>query len=203
MKKVIFFILSCLLVLGACSNSGNKSTTVSENKPQFKNDTLVLDQAVLYIKDAFVIKDKESENKEIAIKYEVKNKTNKEEITPSSVWTAGVTVKQDEGSTESELDTGMTVVDNGKYKEWLEHYNDTIKKGKKAKGLANLLQMKTIQITTSLAKLLIILKVKTQTLTYKVTLKNKEILIKNKHNNLHLENIVVDTLLLSVAEMFL
>ena len=47
-----------------------------------------------------------------------------------------MTVKQDEGSTESELDTGMTVVDNGKYKEWLEHYNDTIKKGEKAKGLA-------------------------------------------------------------------
>lgn len=136
MKKVVFLILSCLLVLGACSNGGNKNTTVSENKPQFKNDTLVLDQAVLYIKDAFIIKDKESGNNEIAIKYEVKNKTNKEEITPSSVWTAGVTVKQDEGSTESELDTGMTVVDGGKYKEWLEHYNDTIKKGEKAKGLA-------------------------------------------------------------------
>lgn len=136
MKKVLILILSCLLVLGACGNGNKKESSVNENKPQFKNDTLVLDQAVLYIKDAFIIKNTETGKKEIAFKYEVKNKTDKEEITPSSVWTAGVTAKQDEGNTDSDLDTGMTVADGGKYKEWLEHYNDTIKKGKKAKGLA-------------------------------------------------------------------
>lgn len=137
MKKVLFLIFASLLVLGACSNNGsNKSKSVDESKPQFKNDTLVLDQAVLYIKDAFIVKNKDTGNKEIAFKYEVKNKTNKEEITPGNVWSAGVEVKQDEDSTDSNLDTGTTIVSGGKYKEWLEHNEDTIKKDKTAKGLA-------------------------------------------------------------------
>ncbi|MDI3233358.1 DUF5067 domain-containing protein [Staphylococcus pasteuri] len=137
MKKVLFLIFASLLVLGACSNgSSNKSESVDESKPQFKNDTLVLDQAVLYIKDAFIVKNKDTGNKEIAFKYEVKNKTDKEEITPGNVWSAGVEVKQDEDNTESNLDTGTTIVSGGKYKEWFEHNEDTIKKGKAAKGLA-------------------------------------------------------------------
>lgn len=137
MKKVLFLIFASLLVLGACSNgSSNKSKSVDESKPQFKDDTLVLDQAVLYIKDAFIVKNKDTGNKEIAFKYEVKNKTDKEEITPGNVWSAGVEVKQDEDSTDSNLGTGTTIVSGGKYKEWLEHNEDTIKKGKMAKGLA-------------------------------------------------------------------
>ncbi|OIS65268.1 hypothetical protein A4A35_21795 [Bacillus subtilis] len=60
-----------------------------------------------------------------------------------------------------------------------------------------------MQIISNLVKLLIITKVKIQVLTHKVTLKDKEILIKNKLNNLHLENIVSDTLLLLVVVMFL
>ena len=49
MKKVLFILLSCFLVLAACSNNNSnskKSTSVDENKVQFTNDTLVLDQAV-------------------------------------------------------------------------------------------------------------------------------------------------------------
>lgn len=57
MKKVLFLIFASLLVLGACgndnSNSGDKKSdntetkSVNENKTQFANDTLVIDQAVL------------------------------------------------------------------------------------------------------------------------------------------------------------
>ena len=137
MKKVLFLIFASLLVLGACSNGGsNKSKSVDESKPQFKNDTLVLDQAVLYIKDAFIVKNKDTGKKEIAFKYEVKNKTDKEEITPGNGWSAGVEVKQEEDNTDSSLDTGTTIASGGKYKEWLEHNEDTIKKDKTSKGLA-------------------------------------------------------------------
>ncbi|MBM6506777.1 DUF5067 domain-containing protein [Staphylococcus pasteuri] len=137
MKKVLFLIFASLLVLGACSNGGsNKSKSIDESKPQFKNDTLVLDQAVLYIKDAFIVKNKDTDKKEIAFKYEVKNKTNKEEITPGNVWSAGVEVKQEKDNTDSSLDIGTTIASGGKYKEWLEHNEDTIKKDKTAKGLA-------------------------------------------------------------------
>ena len=62
MKKVLFILLSCFLVLAACSNNNNdskKSTSVDENKVQFTNDTLVLDQAVLKIKDTFLVNDKD------------------------------------------------------------------------------------------------------------------------------------------------
>ena len=57
MKKVLFLIFASLLVLGACGNDDNNSNgkksnntetkSVNENKPQFTNDTLVIDQAVL------------------------------------------------------------------------------------------------------------------------------------------------------------
>ena len=141
MKKLLGILLASALVLGACGNkeeskAENKTESVNENKAQFKNDTLVLDQAVLYIKDAFIVKNTETDKKEIAIKYEVKNKTDKSEITPLNVWTAGVNVKQDDDNTISDLDTGVTIGDGGKYKEWLDNYDDSIKKGKKYKGLA-------------------------------------------------------------------
>lgn len=136
MKKVLLLIFASLLVLGACGNNNKSTEKVSEDKPQFKNDTLVLDQAVLYIKDAFIVKNKDTGKKEIAFKYEVKNKTDKEEITPGNVWSAGVEVKQEEDNTDSSLDTGTTIVSGGKYKEWFEHNEDTIKKDKTAKGLA-------------------------------------------------------------------
>lgn len=133
--------LASTLILGACGNKENsnvetKTASVDENKAQFKDNTLVLDQAVLYLKDAFIVKNTETSKKEIAIKYEVKNKSDKSEITPLNVWTAGVNVKQDDDNTVSDLDTGITIADGGKYKKWLENYDDSIKKGKKAKGLA-------------------------------------------------------------------
>lgn len=137
MKKVFALLLTSALILGACSNGGaeQKSDKVNESKVQYKNNTVVLDQAVLYIKDVFILKNQDNGKKEIVFKYEVKNKTDKEEITPSTVFIASTQVKQDNGSTVDNLNPGTSLIPNGKYKEWLEHSNDTIKKGKTVKDM--------------------------------------------------------------------
>lgn len=139
MKKVLFILLSCFLVLAACSNNNNdskKSTSVDENKVQFTNDTLILDQAVLKIKDTFLVNDKDSDNgkKLLAFKYEVKSKDGDEQITPMNVWIASMETTQDSENTESKLEVGPTP-NTGKFEEWDKHNNDVIKKGKTAKGI--------------------------------------------------------------------
>lgn len=139
MKKVLFILLSCFLVLAACSNNNSnskKSTSVDENKVQFTNDTLVLDQAVLKIKDTFLVNDKDSDNgkKLLAFKYEVKSKDGDEQITPMNVWIASMEVVQDSENTESKLEVGPTP-NTGKFEEWDKHNIDVIKKGKTAKGI--------------------------------------------------------------------
>lgn len=139
MKKVLGLLLASTLILGACGNSTdknqeNKTESVNENKTQFKNDTLVIDDAVLTIKDTFLINDKNSDEKLLAFKYEVKNKTDKEEITPFNVWLATMQAKQDSDSTVNDLEVGFTP-NTGKYEEWFEHSDDQIKKGKSAKGI--------------------------------------------------------------------
>ncbi|MCO6231277.1 DUF5067 domain-containing protein [Staphylococcus epidermidis] len=139
MKKVLFILLSCFLVLGACGNNDSNSkkmTSVDENKVQFTNDTLVLDQAVLKIKDTFLVNDKDSDNgkKLLAFKYEVKSKDGNEQITPMNVWIASMETTQDSENTESKLEVGPTP-NTGKFEKWDKHNNDVIKKGKTAKGI--------------------------------------------------------------------
>lgn len=113
-----------------------KTTSVDENKVQFTNDTLVLDQAVLKIKDIFLVNDKDLDNgkKLLAFKYEVKSKDGDEQITPMNVWIASMETTQDSENTESKLEVGPTP-NTGKFEEWDKHNNDVIKKGKTAKGI--------------------------------------------------------------------
>ena len=134
MKKVLFLIFACLLVLGACGNNDKNTEKVSEDKPQFKNDTLVLDQAVLKIDDTFILNDKDSGDKLLAFKYHVKNKSDSEDITSMNVWIACFEATQDSDNTVNKLDVGI-IPTTGKLGEWNEHSNDTIKKGKTAKGI--------------------------------------------------------------------
>lgn len=134
MKKVLFLIFASLLVLGACGNNDKNTEKVSEDKPQFKNDTLVLDQAVLKIDDIFILNDKDSGDKLLAFKYHVKNKSDSEDITSMNVWIACFEATQDSDNTVNKLDVGITPT-TGKLGEWNEHSNDTIKKGKTAKGI--------------------------------------------------------------------
>ena len=144
MKKVLFLIFASLLVLGACGNDDNNSNgkksnntetkSVNENKPQFANDTLVIDQAVLKIDDTFILNDKDSGDKLLAFKYHVKNKSDSEDITSMNVWIACFEATQDSDNTVNKLDVGITPT-TGKLGKWNEHSNDTIKKGKTAKGI--------------------------------------------------------------------
>lgn len=139
MKKILFLIFASLLVLGACANNDSSkkdNVSVDENKVQFTNNTLVLDQAVLKIKDAFLVNDKESTNgkKLLAFEYEVKSKDGNKDITPMNVWISSMNVFQDSENTESELEVGPTP-NTGKFKSWDKHNTDVIKKGKVAKGI--------------------------------------------------------------------
>ncbi|MDW4149026.1 DUF5067 domain-containing protein [Staphylococcus saprophyticus] len=140
MKKVFGLLLASTLVLGACGNSGNedkeesKTESVNENKTQFKNDTLVIDDAVLKIKDTFLVNNENSDGKELAFKYEVKNKTDKDEITSRNVWIATMKAEQDSDNTVNQLEQGLTPT-TGKYESWAKHLDDKIKKGKTAKGI--------------------------------------------------------------------
>lgn len=144
MKKVFGLLLASALVLGACGNDDNNSDSknsnntetksVNENKPQFANDTLVIDQAVLKIDDTFILNDKDSGDKLLAFKYHVKNKSDSEDITSMNVWIACFEATQDSDNTVNKLDVGITPT-TGKLGEWNEHSNDTIKKGKTAKGI--------------------------------------------------------------------
>lgn len=144
MKRLCGILLASTLVLGACGNNDSNSEdkksnntetkSVNENKTQFKDDTLVIDQAVLKIDDTFIINDKDSDDKLLAFKFHVKNKTNSEDITPTNVWIACFEATQDSENTVNKLDVGFTP-NTGKFEEWDKHSNDVIKKGKTAKGI--------------------------------------------------------------------
>lgn len=144
MKRLCGILLASTLVLGACGNNDSnsedkksnntESKSVNENKTQFKDDTLVIDQAVLKIDDTFIINDKDSDDKLLAFKFHVKNKSNSEDITPTNVWIACFEATQDSENTVNKLDVGFTP-NTGKFEEWDKHSNDVIKKGKTAKGI--------------------------------------------------------------------
>ena len=144
MKKLCGILLASTLVLGACGNNDSNSEdkksnntetkSVNENKPQFANDTLVIDQAVLKIDDTFILNDKDSGDKLLAFKYHVKNKSDSEDITSMNVWIACFEATQDSDNTVNKLDVGITPT-TGKLSKWNEHSNDTIKKGKTANGI--------------------------------------------------------------------
>ncbi|EGQ3964499.1 TPA: DUF5067 domain-containing protein [Staphylococcus pseudintermedius] len=139
MKRLMFLLFASLLVLSACGNDKKGSETkqetkVNEDKPQFTNDTLVIDDAVLKIKDTFIVNDKDDDKKSIVFKYEVKSKSGRENVAPNTIFMAGFTVLQDTENSIAELDAGTTP-NTGKYEEWSKHAYDTIKKGKSAKGI--------------------------------------------------------------------
>uniref|UniRef100_A0AB39C7K5 Terminase large subunit n=1 Tax=Staphylococcus phage Pel11 TaxID=3235046 RepID=A0AB39C7K5_9CAUD len=138
MKKILFVLFASILVLSACGNEKGsetkQETKVNEDEPQFTNDTLVIDDAVLKIKDTFIVNDKDSGKKSIVFKYEVKSKSGRENVAPNTIFMAGFTVLQDTENSIAELDAGTTP-NTGKYEEWSKHAYDTIKKGKSAKGI--------------------------------------------------------------------
>lgn len=156
MKKVFGLLLASTLVLGACGNSGNdnkesKTESVNENKVQFKNDKLIIDNAILKIKDISIVNNANSDDKLLTIKYEVKSKKNSEDITANNVWLASTKLEQDSSNTVNKLDVGLTP-NTGKYEEWSKHADDTIKKGKTAKGLMSYTLQNDEDVTIKLYK---------------------------------------------------
>lgn len=111
-----------------------KEEKVNENTPTFKDDTLVIDDAILKIKDTSIVHDKDINKKMIVFRYEVKNKSGKEEVHPNTVFIAAFNVFQDTDNVVARLEVGMTP-STGEYAEWAKHANDTIKKGKTSKGI--------------------------------------------------------------------
>ncbi|HBB6316570.1 TPA: DUF5067 domain-containing protein [Escherichia coli] len=139
MKRLLFLLFTSILVLSACGDNEKKvenkqENKINENKPQFTNDTLVIDDAVLKIKDTFIVNDKDSGKKSVVFKYEVKSKSGRENVAPNTIFMAGFTVLQDTENSIAELDAGTTP-NTGNYEEWSKHAYDTIKKGKTAKGI--------------------------------------------------------------------
>ncbi|REI04030.1 DUF5067 domain-containing protein [Staphylococcus felis] len=139
MKRILVLLFASILVLSACGNDkkGNETkqeTNVNEDKPQFTNDTLVIDDAVLQIKDTFIVKDKDSGKKSVVFKYDVKSKSGSENVTPNTVFMAAFKVLQDTENSIAELEVGTTP-NTGDYEGWSKHAYDTIKKGKTAKGI--------------------------------------------------------------------
>ncbi|MBZ8175964.1 DUF5067 domain-containing protein, partial [Staphylococcus delphini] len=121
MKKVLFLLLSSMLVLAACGNGDKKEDDskqetkksepkkeekINENTPTFKNDTLVIDDAVLKIKETSIVHDKDINKKMIVFKYEVKSKSGKESITPNNVFIATIDVFQDTDNAIAKLEVG-------------------------------------------------------------------------------------------------
>ncbi|HHU6751666.1 TPA: DUF5067 domain-containing protein [Staphylococcus pseudintermedius] len=149
MKKVLFLLLASMLVLAACGNESKnendskqeskksepkKEEKVNENTPTFKNDTLVIDDAVLKIKETTIVHDKDVNKKMLVLKYEVKNKSGKESITPNNVFLATIDAFQDTDNAIAKLEIGLTP-STGEYEKWSKHANDTVKKGKVSKGI--------------------------------------------------------------------
>ncbi|MEJ7541938.1 DUF5067 domain-containing protein [Staphylococcus intermedius] len=139
MKRLMFLLYASLLVLSACGNDKKENETkqetkVNEDKPQFTNDTLVIDDAVLKIKDTFIVNDKDSGKKSVVFKYEVKSKSGRENVAPNTIFIAGFTVLQDTENSLAKLETGTTPT-TGEFEEWSQHAHDMVKKGKTAKGI--------------------------------------------------------------------
>lgn len=143
MKKSAILLLSSLLVLGGCNqkeDSKEKTETkeksdekVNTNKVQFTNDTVVIDDGYYTIKDVFILNNKDTNKKNIAFKFLATKKTDKD-ISPSTLFMATASIHQDDENTETKLDVGISP-NEGEYKEWSEHANDNIKKGKEVKGI--------------------------------------------------------------------
>ncbi|CAM3087088.1 DUF5067 domain-containing protein [Staphylococcus argensis] len=140
MKKLAGIALASTLLLGACGSNHHESSKserkVNENKVQFKDDTLVIDDGVMKIKKAYILEDAEHEEKDIVFEFTVKNKSDKD-ISPTDMFIACTEVKQDDDSTENTLDTGTAMTFDKEYQQWDKHSNDTIKKGKTSKGLTS------------------------------------------------------------------
>ncbi|HDG1761754.1 TPA: DUF5067 domain-containing protein [Staphylococcus aureus] len=158
MKKVMGILLASTLILGACGHhqdSAKKASTSHKKKEndneelneelkefkskknmdiKIKGDTIVSDKFEAKIKEPFIINEKDEKKKYIAFKMEITAKKDDKDLNPSSISHDYINITQDDKNTVNKLRDGYLLSDK-KYKDWTEHNQDQIKKGKTAQAM--------------------------------------------------------------------
>ncbi|HBI1052775.1 TPA: DUF5067 domain-containing protein, partial [Staphylococcus aureus] len=86
------------------------------------------------IKEPFIINEKDEKKKYIAFKMEITAKKDDKDLNPSSISHDYINITQDDKNTVNKLRDGYLLSDK-KYKDWTEHNQDQIKKGKTAQAM--------------------------------------------------------------------
>ncbi|ALM56688.1 DUF5067 domain-containing protein [Staphylococcus equorum] len=148
MKKLLFLLMAGFFVLSACGNSEDskdsemKASEPKKEKPEedkkdksLEDKTAKLDDVNVEILNAEYLPKgtyEYQESPQLAVEYEVKNKSDKE-ITPLTGWFAAFEATQDGEDTVRKLDVGMTP-NTDKYQSYVDTQSDNIKKDGTAKG---------------------------------------------------------------------
>lgn len=152
-------LLASTLILGACGHhqdSAKKESTSHKKKEndneelneelkefkskkknmdiKIKGDTIVSDKFEAKIKEPFIINEKDEKKKYIAFKMEITAKKDDKDLNPSSISHDYINITQDDKNTVNKLRDGYLLSDK-KYKDWTEHNQDQIKKGKTAQAM--------------------------------------------------------------------
>lgn len=101
---------------------------------KIKGDTIVSDKFEAKIKEPFIINEKDEKKKYIAFKMEITAKKDDKDLNPSSISHDYINITQDDKNTVNKLRDGYLLSDK-KYKDWTEHNQDQIKKGKTAQAM--------------------------------------------------------------------
>ncbi|HCZ1654270.1 TPA: DUF5067 domain-containing protein [Staphylococcus aureus] len=116
---------------------------------KIKGDTIVSDKFEAKIKEPFIINEKDEKKKYIAFKMEITAKKDDKDLNPSSISHDYINITQDDKNTVNKLRDGYLLSDKNtvnklrdgyllsdkKYKDWTEHNQDQIKKGKTAQAM--------------------------------------------------------------------
>ncbi|BBD88757.1 DUF5067 domain-containing protein [Staphylococcus caprae] len=154
MKKLLGLLFASTLILGACgghkdsseSDSSNKSSdSVSVDKSddsektdsKFKNDKLTTKNYDVELKDAKILKASkysDDEKPNLAVVYEVKNKTGKKDITANGAFLESFEGYQDSKNVKRHLYSG-DAYDSELYEKYRENQDNEINKGGTVKGV--------------------------------------------------------------------
>lgn len=119
MKKVMGILLASTLILGACGHHQDSAKKESTSHKKKENDNEELNEELKEFKS--------KKNMDIKIKGD-------KDLNPSSISHDYINITQDDKNTVNKLRDGYLLSDK-KYKDWTEHNQDQIKKGKTAQAM--------------------------------------------------------------------